>query len=123
MIYSRKILRLKNNEHLPVIILAVVIICVIHLCNKHDERTGNQYMLEDNQKGDNRLCPLYPSTLQGTKFNISCLMFLFILGNTWLDMSSDLEWKDVEQRVNNVQAGKNRNYSNKYYHQLRIEYC
>jgi hypothetical protein len=65
MINNRKILRLKNSEHLPVIILAVIIICVIHLCNKHDERTGNQYMMEDNEKGDNRLCPLYPSTLQG----------------------------------------------------------
>jgi hypothetical protein len=65
MISSRKILRLKNNEHLPVIILAIIIVFLIHLCNKHDEKTANQYMMEDNQKGNNQLCPLYPSTLQG----------------------------------------------------------
>ncbi len=65
MITNRKILRLKNNEHLPVIILGISIIIVIHLCNKHDERTANQYMIEDNEKGNDRLCPLYPSTLQG----------------------------------------------------------
>ena len=106
MINSRRILRLKNNEHLPVIILAVTIICVIHLCNKHDERTGNQYILEDNEKGDNQLCPLYPLTLQGMdtkKFDVT--FFGFILGNSVLDMSSDLEWKEVEQLVSNVQAG------------------
>jgi len=65
MISSRKILRPKNNEHLPVIILAIIIVFLIHLCNKHDEKTANQYMMEDNQKGNNQLCPLYPSTLQG----------------------------------------------------------
>ena len=66
MINSRKLLRLRNNEHLPVVLLAITIIVVIHLCNKHDERTANQYMMEDNEKGNNQLCPLYPSTLQGT---------------------------------------------------------
>lgn len=65
MFNLRKILRLKNNEHLPVIILALIIICIIHLCNKHDERTGNQYMMKDNQIGNHQLCPLYPLTLQG----------------------------------------------------------
>jgi hypothetical protein len=65
MLNTRKILRLKNDEHLPLIILAIIIIFVIHLCNKHDERTANQYILEDNEKGNNQLCPLYPSTLQG----------------------------------------------------------
>ncbi len=65
MINTRKILRLKNNEHLPVIILTIIIFCVIHLCNKHDERTANQYIMKDNQKENNQLCPLYPSILQG----------------------------------------------------------
>ena len=65
MLNTRKILRLKNNEHLPLIILAIIIISVIHLCNQHDERTANQYIMEDNEKGNNQLCPLYPSTLQG----------------------------------------------------------
>lgn len=66
MINTRRILRLKNSEHLPVIILAITIVLVIHLCNKYDERTGNQYIMEDKEKGNNRLCPLYPSTLEGT---------------------------------------------------------
>lgn len=70
MINTRKLLRIKNNEHLPVIILTVIIIFIIHLCNKHDERTANQYMMKDNQKGNNELCPLYPSTLQGMKNKI-----------------------------------------------------
>jgi hypothetical protein len=66
MINSRRIFRLKNNEHLPVIILAITIILVIHLCNKYDEKTANQYIMEDKVKGNNQLCPLYPSTLEGT---------------------------------------------------------
>ena len=66
MMNIRRIGRLKNNEHLPVVILAMIIICVIHLCNKHDERTANQYMLEDSHQDNNQLCRLYPSTLQGT---------------------------------------------------------
>ena len=114
MLSSRQILRLKNNEHLPVILLAVIIICMIHLCNKHDERTGNQYRLEDNGKGDSRLCPLYPSTLQGIwtrKFSIICSMCWFIWGNGVLDMWSDLEWKEIEHLVKNVQAGKSRNHT------------
>jgi hypothetical protein len=64
MINTRKLLRLKNNEHLPVIILAIIIIFVIHLCNKYDERTANQYMMQDDHERDSHLCPLYPSTLQ-----------------------------------------------------------
>jgi hypothetical protein len=65
MINARRIGRLKNSEHLPVIILAIIIILVIHLCNKHDERTANQYIMQDKEKGNNQLCPLYPSTLEG----------------------------------------------------------
>ncbi len=45
------------------------------------------------------------------KFDFTYLIFLFILGNSLIDMSSNLEWKDVEQRVNNVQAGKNPSHS------------
>ncbi|CAF3347930.1 unnamed protein product [Rotaria socialis] len=90
MITSRKILRLKNNEHLPVITLAITIVVVIHLCNTHDERTANQYIMEDNEKQNPKLCPLYPSTLQG---------------NQLIDMSPDMEWTDVEKHVKYVQKG------------------
>jgi hypothetical protein len=66
MFNIRKILRLKHNEHLPVFILAITTIFLIHLFNKYDEKTANQYMMEDNEKENHQLCPLYPSTLQGT---------------------------------------------------------
>ncbi|CAF2320968.1 unnamed protein product [Rotaria sp. Silwood2] len=46
--------------------------------------------MEDNEKGNPQLCPLYPPTLQG---------------NGLLDMSSKMEWKDIEQRIEHVQTG------------------
>ena len=65
MIISRRFVRLKSNEQLPVVVLAVAIVVMIHLCNKHDEQTANQYVLKDNNEHDHQMCPLYPSTMQG----------------------------------------------------------
>ncbi|UJR25028.1 hypothetical protein I4U23_006389 [Adineta vaga] len=90
MINYRKFIRLKNSEHLPILILAIGIIIIIHLCNIHDERTANQYIIQDQEKRSSQLCPLYPSTL---------------LKNVPIDMSSDLTWTDVEKDVKNVQTG------------------
>ena len=66
MITFRRILRLKNDERLSVILLAVMIVCIIRLCNKRDEQTANQYVLEDDKREYSQSCPLYPLTLQGT---------------------------------------------------------
>lgn len=65
MFTSRRLLRLKSDENLPVVTLGIIIILFIHLCNKYDEKTANQYIMEDNEKGNSQLCPLYPSSLQG----------------------------------------------------------
>ena len=65
MIRSRKFLRLKNDEQLPVVVLAILILCVIHFCNKHDEETANQYVLIEQHSNDRRICSLYPSTIKG----------------------------------------------------------
>lgn len=65
MINSRRLLRLKTNEHLPVILLAIGVVYVIHLCNLHDQTTANQYIMEDNHTEYHQRCPLYPNTLQG----------------------------------------------------------
>ncbi|CAF1114939.1 unnamed protein product [Adineta steineri] len=46
--------------------------------------------MEDNDKENHQLCPLYPSTLQK---------------HVQLDMSTNLEWADVEQNLKNVQTG------------------
>ena len=114
MINTRKFFRLKNNEHLPVIVLAITIIFIIHLCNKHDEKTANQYIMEDNEKENHQLCPLYPSTLQSMcriKHDLhfhNYLLLLFVLDSVPLDMSSNLEWTDIEQHAKHVQTGRNR---------------
>ena len=111
MINTRKIFRLKNNEQLPVIVLAITIVILIHLCNKHDERTANQYMLkEEEEKENHHLCSLYPSTLQG-RLKSDCILsivyvLLFLSGNGELDMLSNLEWTDIEKRVKHVQTGR-----------------
>jgi hypothetical protein len=42
-----------------------------------------------------------------TKPDVDCLALLFVLGNGLLDMSSNLEWANIEQRIKHVQAGKN----------------
>lgn len=65
MIISRRLVRLKSNEQFPVVVLAVAIVVMIHLCNKHDEQTANQYILKDNNEHDHQMCPLYPSSMQG----------------------------------------------------------
>ena len=65
MITSRRFLRLKNNEHLPVILLAIGVIYIIHLCNLHDQAIANQYIMEDNRTEYPQRCSLYPNTLQG----------------------------------------------------------
>ncbi|CAF3350845.1 unnamed protein product [Rotaria sp. Silwood1] len=47
-------------------------------------------MMEDNEKGNPQLCSLYPPTMQG---------------NGLIDMSSNMEWTDIEQHVKHVQIG------------------
>ena len=39
-------------------------------------------------------------------FDVDYLLFLFVSGDGLLDMSSNLEWTDIEQHVRNVQKGK-----------------
>jgi hypothetical protein len=65
MITSRQIQRLTHNEQIPVIVLSLAVVLVIHLCNKHDERTANQYMLPDTRPVDSLTCALYPTSMQG----------------------------------------------------------
>ena len=65
MLSFRRIQRLKHNEQLPVVVLAITIVFVIHLCNKYDEKTANQYIPVDNNLDDHQSCPLYPSSLKG----------------------------------------------------------
>jgi hypothetical protein len=124
MINVRKIVRLKSNEQLPVIVLAITIVFIIHLCNKHDERTANQYMLEDEVKENHQLCSLYPSTLQGRP-KCHCILsivnfLLSVVGIGKLDMLSDLEWTDVAQLVEHVQTGRNR-VGDRYIHIRQIQ--
>ena len=86
MIISRRFHRLNNNEHLPVILLAIAVIYVIHLCNRHDERTANQYIMEDSQTNDDhQRCPLYPSTLQGLmeRHLIFRMLDVFVSSRRW----------------------------------------
>ncbi|CAF4511752.1 unnamed protein product [Rotaria socialis] len=67
MMYSRnKFNRLTRNEYLPEIIMIIVMIIMIHFCNTYYEYTGNQYVLIDDDHL-NEFCPLYPSTMQGSK--------------------------------------------------------
>lgn len=109
MIISRKLVRLKHDEQLPVIGLAILIICVIHLCNKHDEETANQYILTNENSNDQRVCPLYPKTLKGFFRFIDknkCLLMLQFSGVRSPDMTSDLEWKTIEETVHHVQPGR-----------------
>ena len=65
MINFRRYLKWKNNEQMPIILLIVSVITIIHLCNKHDEMTANQYVYKDPYPENPQTCPLYPSSLQG----------------------------------------------------------
>lgn len=112
MFSTRRLTRLKNDEHFPIVILALVIILVIHLCNKYDEKTANQFIMIDNEKQNGQTCPLYPSTLQGfqkktTLFSfVDCIYSLICLDNSLVDMTTDIEWREIEQEINNVQKGR-----------------
>lgn len=64
MITVKKCSRWKNSEHVPIVLLAVTIVLIIRWCNQHDERTANQYVIEDHRQGSSKSCSLYPHTLQ-----------------------------------------------------------
>lgn len=64
MFFRNKLLRsIRNDFHLEISI-AVGILILIHVSNRIDQYTGNQYMLEDHRLSEN-VCPLYPTTLEG----------------------------------------------------------
>ena len=99
-----KFFRLIRNEYLPETIIAIVVIIIIHICNKFYEYTGNQYVLIDNDQL-NEFCPLYPSTLRG-KMNVDdiCLVYdnLSIIGSKEkIIIPEYIEWSDNP----NVQIG------------------
>jgi hypothetical protein len=70
--------------------------------------------MEDNEKENHQLCPLYPSTLQSMcrikrdLHFINYLLLLFVLENAPIDMSLDWKWTDIEEHVKHVQTGRNR---------------
>ncbi|CAF0903883.1 unnamed protein product [Rotaria sordida] len=72
MLSRSKFNRFTRNEYLREIIIIIIVIIIIHICNTYYEYTGNQYILIDNDHL-NEFCPLYPSTLQGSKEEIIML--------------------------------------------------
>ena len=86
MFTRTKFVRLARHDFVPEILLALGILLVIHLCNKYDEFTANQYMLEDTGKVRG-VCPLYPASLQGSRETVH--------------MSEEVDWSDLP----NVQIG------------------
>ena len=100
--FSRgKFYRLNRNEYIPEIIIIVIIIALIHICNKYYEYTGNQYLLRDTDHL-NEFCPLYPSTLQGKMHNDGDEIHMFIIGNKdEIVMLEHATWSDNP----NVQIG------------------
>ena len=87
MFARTKFVRLARHDFVPELLLALGILLVIHLCNKYDEFTANQYMLEDTGEMHGA-CPLYPSSLQGSRETVQ--------------MSEQVDWSDNA----NVQIGR-----------------
>jgi hypothetical protein len=64
MIYRTRCARFTRHDFLPEIVMMISILIIIRSSNKFDEYTGNQYILEDNDRPEG-FCALYPSSMQG----------------------------------------------------------